>query len=766
MNWLYPVTLCVALVFMNYIGIRSRRQKSPLGKVLRRVLIAVTATVVTSVAAIYAPTENVALFMQCAHYASTEWLLIYLLCFMEKYTEDTWSRKSAKIVVYSLGLFNMVSLLLNCLFHHVATCSYTDIGNGFMVYTFATKKPWYQIHLYFAYFLVFCNVSVLCGQIFKTTKFYRKKYSVALLMLSVTVAVDAICTIGNYPLDYSIYIYIMLACFLTYFSVYYVPQGLITKTLSYVVADTSSAVVCCDGMGKCIYANEVAKKLYGNPEELSQIEPQLCSELGTDDFLHAEERSWEKEISEDGRTLYYDMNFGKLYDERNNYIGCYFLMRDKTEDMEKLEREHYHSTHDMLTGLYNREYFYEAVQKLLAKHPDVQYDVISINIRDFKLVNDLFGFEMGDTILKRIAEIMIETLPGDTTDHACARMESDHFVFCIRKELFQEEKLNAVLGEVLKLIPQSEYQMMIHAGVYEVQSDDSDVSVMCDRANIAIATIKDNYQCRIAYYDEQLMERVMYEKRLVSEFEPALEKKQFVMFLQPQVLADGTVLGAEALVRWIHPERGMVSPGDFIGVFEKAGLIYRLDEYIWDLAARKLKEWKDNGWEDLHISVNISAKDFYYLDIYKTFTALVEKYDIAPRMLKLEITETALMMDLEKQLVLIEKLRNYGFGVEIDDFGSGYSSLNMLKDIPADVLKIDMGFLQETQNRERSGIILRTIVELAKQLRMTVITEGVESKEQVDYMTKAGCDMFQGYYFARPIAVEEFEERYMKEKTE
>jgi EAL domain-containing protein (putative c-di-GMP-specific phosphodiesterase class I) len=178
------------------------------------------------------------------------------------------------------------------------------------------------------------------------------------------------------------------------------------------------------------------------------------------------------------------------------------------------------------------------------------------------------------------------------------------------------------------------------------------------------------------------------------------------------------------------------------------------------LAARKLREWKENGHEDLHISVNISAKDFYYLDIYKCFTELVEKYDIAPQKLKLEITETAIMMDLEKQLVLLGKLQDYGFFVEIDDFGSGYSSLNMLKDICADVLKIDMGFLRETENRERTRIILQMIIDLAKKLNMIVVTEGVETKEQVEYLTEAGCDVMQGYYFSRPIAVEDFEKQY------
>lgn len=758
MKLLYAVTLCGALVAMNYIGIRARGQKSPLVLALRNLMFAVNVTVLSSMLATFIPQENAALFAQCVHYAGTDWLLIFLLRFMEQYTDDKWSRKSAKIIVYSIAVANTISVLLNGVFHHIVSYSRVDLGNGVMCNAFVTHRPWYTLHLHFAYVLVACNLAVLLGQTIKTTKFYRKKYSIALLMLCGTMIFDGVCTIRNYPLDYSLYVYIALAIFFTYFSVYHIPQGLITKTLSYVVADSSNGVVCFDMVGKCIFANEVAMRIFGNPSSLSEMEPILRKEIGEKAFSEAAEGEWDREFVQNGRTLYFDMDFGKLFDEQGIYIGCYFLLHDKTEDMERLEQERYRSTHDMLTGLYNREYFYESVQRKLKETPDEDYYVFCANIKDFKLINDLFGMKTGDAILIRLSEVMKASLPAEAI---CGRMESDHFAFCIKEDQFQEAVVMAAVNEVTQMISSIEYQMIIHTGVYAVRKDDQDASVMCDRANIAIATIKGNYESGIAYYDENLMERVMGEKRLVNEFDTALEEKQFVMYLQPQVSTDGTVLGAEALVRWIHPERGMVSPGEFIRVFEDAGLIYRLDQYIWDLAARKVKEWKDNGHEDLHISVNISAKDFYYLDIYKTFTELVEKYDISPDKLKLEITETALMMDPDKQFALLDRLQNYGFCVEIDDFGSGYSSLNMLKNIHADVLKLDMGFLRETQIHERTKIILSMVVDLAKQLQMTVISEGVENKEQVDYLTAAGCDMFQGFYFARPIPVREFEEKYV-----
>lgn len=233
------------------------------------------------------------------------------------------------------------------------------------------------------------------------------------------------------------------------------------------------------------------------------------------------------------------------------------------------------------------------------------------------------------------------------------------------------------------------------------------------------------------------------------------------MYLQPQISAGtGKLHGAEALVRRIRADGTIIPPVEFIPIYEKSGLICQLDQYIWEQAAKKLGEWKERG-KQMCISVNISPKDFYYVDIYRVFQELVEKYDISPQNLNIEITETAIMSDIPNLRDELKKLQSLGFTVEIDDFGSGYSSLNTLKDIDVDVLKIDMGFLRETQNKDKSKIILNSVVQMAKEIGMPVITEGVETIEQVHMLTKMGCDTFQGYYFSKPITVAEFEKQYM-----
>lgn len=296
--------------------------------------------------------------------------------------------------------------------------------------------------------------------------------------------------------------------------------------------------------------------------------------------------------------------------------------------------------------------------------------------------------------------------------------------------------------------------------MYDINDLEEPVSIMCDKANLASETIKNEYKSNIAYYTERLFESSIEERRIIGEFERAISNNEFEMYLQPQVDSSGNLYGAEALVRWQHPERGLLSPAIFIDVLEKTGFIYKLDRYMWDKAAKKLGEWKKEGKDQYHISVNISTKDFYLVDVYETFVGLVDKYDIDPVNLNIEITETTLMSDFDKNMGIIRLLQNYGFNIEIDDFGSGYSSLNMLKDISADVLKIDMGFLRASENEAKGLDILESIITLAGKLGMKVITEGVETKKQLYMLVEMGCDMYQGYYFSKPIPVDEFEKKY------
>lgn len=454
--------------------------------------------------------------------------------------------------------------------------------------------------------------------------------------------------------------------------------------------------------------------------------------------------------ADDGVSLYY-----------MNYTFCFSIILFGAiitkVATDRLERENIRMTRDSLTGIYNHDFFIEEVSRVL-KRSDKQYYLLCTNISGFKFYNELFGVDQGDQVLVEEAN-MLKALSAEFTVYG--RLAGDEFGILIEKDNYSEEKITAYLHELQKKFSTLLYHMHICAGVYEINDHAESVSTMCEKARIAVDEIKDNYDCCITYFDDELLQESLIKRRILGEFNHALEAGQFCIYLQPQTTGDGRMLGAEALVRWLHPDEGMISPADFIPVLEESGLISRLDLAVWEQAAQVLQKWKEQGREDLYISVNVSGKDFYYTDLYETFTGLVKKYDIKPENLKIEITETVLMKESEKQMGLLQKLRDYGFEIEIDDFGSGYSSLSMLKDIIVDVMKIDMGFLRKTDHGERSWHIIRSVANLASTLEMNTVTEGVETKDQVVRLLDIGCNVFQGYYFAKPMPVNELEQHYM-----
>lgn len=427
----------------------------------------------------------------------------------------------------------------------------------------------------------------------------------------------------------------------------------------------------------------------------------------------------------------------------------------------RLKKEQFIASHDSLTGMYNREGFFKRAEEVIRKNPQRKRYMVCTNIKNFKLANDLFGKEMGDKVL--VDQARLFTLARhDGCVHG--RIAGDKFAMLIPKEDFNPALEVENTAKLQYLINDSNYKLNILIGVYEIADSGESAQVMCDKANMAIESMRGDYSKVVAYYDEKMLDRLVHEKNVLSEFDHALADHQFKMYLQPQMANSGKLVGAEAIVRWEHPAKGVLMPGAFIKIIEDRGYIAKLDGCMWEQAAAKLKNWQERGIENLSISVNVSPKDFYYVDIYKTFTGLVEKYGIDPGLLNIEITETLFMNDIEMLLTVIRQLREYGFHIEIDDFGSGYSSLNMLKDIEADILKIDMAFLEETTTTQRSRTIIKAVIVMAQELGMMVITEGVRTKEHVDFLTEAGGDIFQGYYYSMPISVDAFEERYGLDK--
>lgn len=433
-----------------------------------------------------------------------------------------------------------------------------------------------------------------------------------------------------------------------------------------------------------------------------------------------------------------------------SYLGT---TRENAAVYAKLE---YRLNYDSLTKAYNRYGFYKNAQKLIKEHTDTEYCLILSDIKSFKLINEIYGENIADKILIDEVNIIRQKMKGNSV---LGRLNGDIIAMVIPKEYLSEKEFSDMIKLLSDRYSNKNFRLHIYLGVYYIKDVNETIRQMVDKVSLVIMKSKGNMSNYILYYDENSYRNDIFKQQLIGEFETALNENQFCMYLQPQTDKDGNMLGAEALIRWNHPNMGLIMPGAFIECFEDAGLIYRLDNYIWEEAAKQLKIWKDSGY-NYYISVNISAKDFYHIDVYQTFKNLVSKYGIDTDKLHIEITETALSEDKQAAHKTIERLHEEGFIIEIDDFGSGYSSFNFLKDVCADVIKIDRVFLKKSSHEERGEQILRSIISLSHDIGMDVITEGVENVDQLSMLAKMNCDWFQGYYFSKPIAVGDFEEKY------
>ena len=407
---------------------------------------------------------------------------------------------------------------------------------------------------------------------------------------------------------------------------------------------------------------------------------------------------------------------------------------------------------DQLTGLYNHQTIMTKASKMVQENRSVRYCIVYLDISCFKVINEMFNMETGDMILKTAADYF-KTVAGRRG--LAARLSADQFALCVPEDTLDMELVIQGLDAVMRSL--AVYRsIMFYAGVFVVDNVYLSVNKMLDRAHMAMNTVKGNYNKRYAYYDEELRTSLMEEQMLVRDMEGAMDNNNFCIYLQPIYNIDtNKIVSAETLIRWHHPQKGLMSPSKFIHVFEKNGFVTRLDRFAWGDACRFLSRQRDNGLEVVPISVNVSRINMYDQSFVDYMQSLLAKYDLEPWMLRIEITESAYMDNPAQLVKVLKKLKNAGFTVLMDDFGSGYSSLNILKDLTVDVLKLDMKFIQNFERSSRASIIMESVVQMAHNLGIDTVVEGVETETQVEFLKEIGCNVVQGYYYAKPMSTEE-----------
>ena len=417
---------------------------------------------------------------------------------------------------------------------------------------------------------------------------------------------------------------------------------------------------------------------------------------------------------------------------------------------EKLFRQ---ANFDELTGLYNRTYFFEKANRLLEKNPDVVYSFLRINVRSFKIINELYGSDAGDAVLQKIGDFLRNYIGKNGI---YGRLYADQFAVCTP---MKEKELQAMKENCVSLLAYEgkKIRIPINVGVYVDTQHCFDAVRALDYAQIALQNGKRAGNQNFCYYEDSYLETMLRNQKIINEMENALREAQFRVYLQPQFnLNSGELVGAEALVRWFHPEEGMIPPDQFIPVFEANRFIYQLDAYMCEQVCRLLSLWIANG-KAVPISVNLSRIDLKNPELVPMLQNMLRKYGVPVKYLHLEITESAFVEDQNKSERVIDELRRWGFCVEMDDFGSGYSSLNMLKDISVDILKMDMRFFGNESHMDRGGKIIEAVVRMVHALGLPVIVEGVETEREANFLRSIGCSIVQGYLCGRPVPVEEFE---------
>ena len=436
---------------------------------------------------------------------------------------------------------------------------------------------------------------------------------------------------------------------------------------------------------------------------------------------------------------------------------AYLLLRDRKQKLqakEEAKKLHYILAHDDLTGVFEEKVFQAEVSKRLKDAKAGEYCLVYLDVYKFKLINEMFGYEKGDEFLRVMAEELQKL--SDFQGGICGRISGDKFILFLphRQDIIDEFYTRKTKSP--RILP---IEIYIHYGIYVIMNTEIPVATMIDCAQLAQKAVKGNYDNYVSYYNEQLKQQIIREQEIINSMAAALENGEFIIYLQPQYnYRNGSVSGAEVLVRWNSPTKGLIPPGDFIPIFETNGFIIKLDENVWEQACKLLRSWIDKGHEPFPISVNVSRADLLKGSVAEKLKSLIDKYDLNPDLLRVEITESAYMDNPQQLIMEIKKLRDHGFVVEMDDFGSGYSSLNMLKDVPINVLKTDLKFLDNTGIDRRRDQILDHVIRMAHQIGLMVVAEGVETKEQADYLMELDCQIMQGYYFSKPVPVKEFEQ--------
>ena len=758
MREVFAIIYIVLIVLLGLFGVISKKSSKAIGKAVSYLLFTFIVPIAGNLILVLSENELLSTIGSYTYFIGMDLMAFSLFDFTLSYCNIPWRHNKKIYFIYTLLTIDVLQYFFNPFFGHAFGMEAITV-DGSLYYRLVPYlgQTFHRIAVYIAFIT---SLGIFIYKTVRVPRIYAEKYYVILFTMVLAGIWQSYYIFSRTPIDRSMMGFAVCGMLIFYFSLFYRPFRLLDRMLANIASKMSEAIFFFDASKRCIWANSNGRKLLEvRSDNLEHVNQRLFAMF---DDLGVSQDNWSSKQSvgsgKDAR--YFTIDKHIITDAKNKKIGYFLSIQDDTEDVLKHQQEIYEATHDKLTGLFTKEHLFNQIRNKVSSEKETSYSIAYLDIKDFKMTNDIFGNEVGDSVLKRVANWIRENA---TKEWIFGRLSGDAFGICYPTGSVRLDVVEQRLSKFVISNGSIDQHILMHVGIYNVTDPSIDISIMFDRAHLALTTIKNEFNVHIAIYDDNMRDQVLWNQKISTELEAAIENRQVVPYLQPIVDNKGTIIGAEALVRWIHPEEGFLPPFKFIPVFEKNGMIAQVDKYIWRSACEIISSWKGDK-ANLFISVNISPKDFYFMDVYAEIKALVEEFKIEPSRLRIEITETVMMTEAESRMAILSKFRESGFIVEMDDFGSGYSSLNQLKDMPLDVLKIDMKFLSKAEDNHRAETILRNVLRLSSDLGLFSLTEGVETEDQYKRLNEMGCNLFQGYYFAKPMAVADFEKLCNKNK--
>lgn len=695
---------------------------------------------------------NKALILFCVYKVCAIWTYYLTFSFNHAFTNTTKKLGFIKEFYFILCFIDSVLLLANARVNVIFDLEQAFTKTGFFYWGIKYTSK-FGFHKLVCAILSFSSLALFISSIVKAPSYNKVKYVTILTSESLVLIANYVFNSLNLPLNISLLMLVASSIFIANYVNKDFSAPVLIGPLSAITESINDVIFCYDSSENLIYANSAAKNVFKKSNDNLE---NFAKEF-RQNFL----KNRPSELSlklDNGEERYYITEYKDFFISNSN-IGSYLRLQDKTKETLESRRKNYIATHDLLTGLFNRSGFFKKMQEALYQNTFKNPILICTNIKDFKLINTIYSEQVGDSVLQNQTEVM-KRLPGHKKS-IIGRIADDKFAILMEKQDFDKDIFEEVFNEVSCIIEKTLYNIQIVAGIYEIYDKKDTIQSIYDKAKISLDAIKDSDNQIFSFYNPSMMEKMLKEKDIVNDFEKSLNEKQFSIQLQPVMDKEGNVLGAESVVRWNNPKYEDLTPSSFLDVLERTSLIYKLDVYVWELVAKKLHEWKERGFSDRFISVNVSSKDKFFIDIIKTFSELIKKYDISPQNFKVEIRETAMLENPEKTIAIFSQLKKLGIKVYIDNFGTGFSSLNVLKDFIADGIKMDTSFLSESKVSGKNKIILQTMISMSSDLGMEFIAKGVESENQMLALSKMDCKLFQGFYFSKPLPVKTYEAKYL-----